>query len=66
LSDSEYAHIEEQLLLKGYVYGVFSHEICHPHPHPPPSRGRELFDKIMISPPLAGGDEGEGDENRSI
>jgi len=33
----------------------------HPHPHPPPSRGREVVVTTNISPPLAGGDKGEGE-----
>jgi hypothetical protein len=45
----------------------------HPHLCPPPSRGREILDSytyhsenflsdLEISPPLVGGDKGEGDE----
>jgi len=32
----------------------------------PPSRGRELFVSASISSYLEGGDEGEGDTNRSV
>ena len=31
LSDSESFHVKEQLLVKGYEEGVFTHEVGHPH-----------------------------------